>query len=454
MKWQKKTRSQFQVLQGEEIIERLKEYIIDAEVGQLEVDTFEIKKGSEKVFSTKRDVFPETGPREHHKTVCFRDFALFYPCDESYRKSAQKLNRALRRKEGQQVQARTLANLVEREGKKIQVYIEDKAERILENHGFHPDGSIKNQGKVSQSIKNEEGTLAREKVCQMIEEINSGLIKEKHIDLSELNETFEHPNAIKANISIDDVCCKKQKAEGRKKGSPFKEKREMVNNTVVHIQEKESKVYTAVSPTVSQMMSIVLAFLLSNGLLSQPGSLVFFTDGARDLRKAIQDTFHFIPFKIILDWFHLKKKCKDLLSMAISGKVIKHQILTELLAWLWLGKVDQAIKLLQEVRQESIKNQKELRNLMNYLERNSNCIPCYALRNKLGLRTSSNPVEKANDLLVSQRQKQNGMSWSPDGSTSLATLTALGRNGEDYQWLLNQSIRFSFPERKQVQPAA
>jgi hypothetical protein len=399
-------------------------------------------------------VFPETGSREHYQTVCFRDFALFYPCDESYRKSARKINRALRRKEGQEVQARTLANLVEREGEKVQEYLEKKAERVLASHGWNPDGSITYQEKVSEAVKKEEVMLAREKVCQMIEELNKGQEKEKHLDLSQLHETFEDPHAIKANISIDDVCCKKQKAEGRKKGSAAKETREMVYNTVVHIQNKESQVYTAVSPTVSQMMVIVLAFLLSNGLLSQPGSLVFFTDGARDLRKALQDIFHFIPFKIILDWFHLKKKCKDLLSMAISGKVVKNQILTELLTWLWLGKVDQAIKLLQEVNQESIKNQKELRNLMNYLERNRSCIPCYALRNKLGLRTSSNPVEKANDLLVSQRQKQNGMSWSPDGSTSLATLTALCRNGEDHQWLLNHGIRFSFPERKQVQPAA
>jgi hypothetical protein len=451
--WQKKTPSETEIEKGK-IIEKPNHYAIDAEIGLLELPTYELKEGSKKVFSTQGDVFPETGSREHYKTVCFQEFALLYPCDESYRKSARKINRALRRKEGQEVQARTLANLVEREGEKIQAFLEGKAECVLEDHGFHPNGSIKIQKKVFEAVNEKEVRLPREKVCQMIEELNSGLIKEKHIDLSGLHEMFEDPSFIKANISIDDVCCKKQKAEGRKKGSPSKEKREMVNNTVVHIQNKASKVYTAVSPTVSQMMLIVLAFLLSNGLLSQPGSLVFFTDGARDLRKAIQDIFHFIPFKIILDWFHLEKKCKDLLSMAISGKVVKNQILTELLAWLWLGKVERAIKLLGEVSQESIKNHKELRNLTNYLERNSSCIPCYALRNKLGLRTSSNPVEKANDLLVSQRQKQNGMSWSPDGSTSLATLTALSRNGEDHQWLLNQSIRFTFPHRKQVQPAA
>jgi hypothetical protein len=80
--WPKKTQSEFDV-QGGELLERPKEYIIEAEVGQLEVDTFEIKKGSRKVFSTKRDLFPETGPKEHHKTVCFRELAVFSPCDET-----------------------------------------------------------------------------------------------------------------------------------------------------------------------------------------------------------------------------------------------------------------------------------------------------------------------------------------------------------------------------------
>jgi hypothetical protein len=139
--------------------------------------------------------------------------------------------------------------------------------------------------------------------------------------------------------------------------------------------------------------------------------------------------------------------------MAISGKEAKKQLLAALLARLWLGKVDQAIKLLQEVNPESIKNQKELDNLMNYFHRNTSCIPCYALRQKLGLRTSSNPVEKANDLLVSSRQKHDGMSWSDDGSTSLATLTALRHNSEDSNWLLDRNIRFQFDAAVQT-PAA
>ena len=227
-----------------------------------------------------------------------------------------------------------MANLVEREGEQIAASIEKKAERVLEDHGFNTNGSIKCQKKAFELINKEEVMLAQEKVCQMIEELNRGQEKEKHIELLDLHETFEDPSAIKANISVDDVCCKKQKVSGRKKGSPPKEKREMVYNTVAHIQDKEAKTYILNTPTISQMMIIVLAFLVSNSLLSIAGSLVFFTDGARDLRGAIQDIFCFIPFKIILDWFHLEKKCKDLLSMAISGKQVKNQILTELLAWL------------------------------------------------------------------------------------------------------------------------
>ena len=351
------------------------------------------------------------------------------------------------------MKVRTMANLVEREGAQIQESLENKSEQILEDHGFTSGGVIGDQKKAFGLIKEEDILLDQEKISQAIDELNMGKEKEKQISLLELHDTFEDPNAIKANISIDDVCCKKQKVEARKKGSPPKEKREMVNNTVVHIQDEEARTYMLNTSNVAQMMPIVLAFLLANEMLCKSGSLVFFTDGARDLRSAIQDTFSFLSFKIILDWYHLEKKCKDLLSMAINGKQIKNQILTALLVWLWLGKVDQAIGLLRDLKADHIKNAMQRDALITYLSRNHDCIPCYALRKKLGLRISSNPVEKANDLLVSQRQKHNGMSWSADGSTSLATLTCVRSNSEDRNWLLDRTIRFQFDAAVQT-PAA
>ena len=156
-----------------------------------------------------------------------------------------------------------MANLVEREGEQIQAYVGKKAERILEDHGFTTDGSLTDQEKARSSIEGSDVMLDHKVLSHVIEELNRGQEKEKQIELSELNETFEDPNAVKANISIDDVCCKKQKVSGRKKGSLPKEKREMVYNTVAHIQNKDSKTYTLNTSTISQMMIVVLAFRLS-----------------------------------------------------------------------------------------------------------------------------------------------------------------------------------------------
>jgi hypothetical protein len=268
----------------------------------------------------------------------FSGIGRVFPCDDTYRRSADKLNRVLWRKvQTDQVRSRTIANLVEREGESVQACIKEKAEHILACNGFSTDG--KRVKKTFETGK-EEAVLSQETICTMIEELNAGNPKGRHIDVCHLQETFEDTTQVKANISLDEVCCKKQKAEGRRKGLPPKEKREMVNNTVAHIQNGSAKTYTLNTHTITQMMIIVLAFLLQNGLLSQPGPLVFFTDGARNLRLAIQNVFCFLPFKIILDWHHLEKKCKDLLSMAINGKQIKSQILSELLACLvmaWQG---------------------------------------------------------------------------------------------------------------------
>lgn len=289
-----------------------KNYTIDAEIGRLGIDTFEIREGKKPVFTTEKDVLPETGSREHYKTACFRELVVFFPCDETFRRSADKINRVLWGLEkADQVQSRTIANLVEREGESVQVCLKEKAERILSCHGFSIDGKLLEK---KFELIAEEAVLPQATVCKMIEELNAENPKEQHITLSELHEAFEDPTQVKANISLDDVCCKKQKAGDRRKGSPSKEKREMVNNTVAHIQNRIKATYTLNTPTIAQMMIIVLAFLLHNGLMSIPGQLVFFTDGARDIRSAIQNMFSFLPFKIILDWYHLQKKCKKSLK--------------------------------------------------------------------------------------------------------------------------------------------
>ena len=69
-------------------------------------------------------------------------------------------------------------------------------------------------------------------------------------------------------------------------------------------------------------------------------------------------------------------------------------------------------------------------------------IPCYAVREELGLGNYSAICEKMNDFVVSSRQKHNGMSWSKAGSASLATITAIKRNKENEKWFETKSLNF------------
>jgi hypothetical protein len=114
----------------------------------------------------------------------------------------------------------------------------------------------------------------------------------------------------------------------------------------------------------------------------------------------------------------------------MKGRVFRNQVLEQLLPLLWYGLTDKAVALIKETDGSQIKDTGAMDKLMEYLSRNKPYIPCYAIRKELGLRNSSSIGEKMNDLVVSTRQKHNGMSWSRPGSVALSSITALKRNGE------------------------
>ncbi len=130
--------------------------------------------------------------------------------------------------------------------------------------------------------------------------------------------------------------------------------------------------------------------------------------------------------------------------MGMKGRVVRNEFLERFLPLLWLGLTDKGIALLKEMDTHQIKQQANVDKLVQYLDRNRPYIPCYAIRKQLGLRNSSNIGEKMNDLIVSDRQKHNGMSWSKEGSVALASVTALKRNGEAKSWFERGEIEFKF----------
>jgi hypothetical protein len=175
---------------------------------------------------------------------------------------------------------------------------------------------------------------------------------------------------------------------------------------------------------------------------------VFYADGAQDIKCAIRKYFGWIRYKLILDWYHLDEKCRQRLSSGIKNKDIKEKILMYIISQLWLGKVDEAIYYLNNLNKEVIKSDYAIEKLIKYFNKNREHIPCYALRKELGLRISSNPVEKANDLLVANRQKDNNTSWSKYGSVALTTVTTLSFNNEKDNWLNNRDLKFELKSDK------
>jgi len=184
-----------------------------------------------------------------------------------------------------------------------------------------------------------------------------------------------------------------------------------------------------------------VAFLINNRLINN--YIEFYVDGERSLYNTILGKFGWHKsYSVILDWYHLKKKCGELLSLALKGREIRNEVLKEITSYLWIGEVGLAREVLSEMEEEKIKSPEHIKQLEGYLERNEKNIPCYALRSELGLRNSSNKGEKANDMIVANRQKHNGMSWSQCGSISLATITTLSLNHELHRWLSQGKIDF------------
>lgn len=433
-----------------------------------------MKRGKLSLYDTSRDVFPKLKPKEKFRTACMDELMLMFPCDESYRDSKAKINRVLWRDEEQGIKSRNLADIVVREGETIQQHLWEKTQEILATNGFDEKGKPitgtkvvtdsektglhqgkpkihdPNQG-VSSDCVGKLITIAApigqssEKVKAAIETYNKDKSMEKQIDVARGFELYEDAQHV-INVSADDVQVVKQKEKDRTKGSAPKENKEWAKNTIIHIVYKKST-YILNGKGIMETFILLTAFMLHNNIVDH-GNLVFFIDGARDLKNAIMDMYGWRPYKIILDWFHLEKKCKELLSMGIKGKLVKAVVQTKLLSYLWLGEVDRAIEYLSNLDANSIKDKKKVTDLIGYFNRNSNNIPCYALRKELGLKTSSNSVEKANDNIVATRQKHNGTSWSKCGSVSLASVTTMFKNKESDNWIKRRTFGFKFQELK------
>lgn len=149
-------------------------------------------------------------------------------------------------------------------------------------------------------------------------------------------------------------------------------------------------------------------------------SVVVISDGARTIANRCGQIFgqHYQP---ILDWYHLQKKMKELMSMIAPNKEQKISYLQEMLPLLWQGNAAEVVEILLQLQARNASKQQEL---IAYLKKNQRAIINYEKRKAAGKTIGSGAMEKTVDLLVARRQKQKAMSWSTIGSKALAVVKA------------------------------
>jgi len=420
---------------GRQVVQNSRPYKVDGEVGRFTFLTHSILNDTNMQYDTGRDIFLYLHGKEYYRTTGFKEIALIYgDTEKSYRKTAKLINR-IRYQEKDGTPSRTLHEVTEREGTALLQHIIEKSGQILSDHGFEETGIYRGDNpKYSQLfptfLPHSEVTSALS-VCAEDCSFFDGCI-ENPIGYEDPCDTV--------NIAVDDVNVKRQEESripGQKRGE---HKRKYAHNTIAHLSCNGTKYVLNGASTVS-LSPVIMSFLLANGLYRK--RFQFFTDGHTVLNKTI---IKFFSWKrnigIILDWYHLGKKCGELLSQAMKGRDLRNEILNKLKPLLWYGLTGKAIEFLLEIPEKDIKSAQSLEKLLAYLERNRPYIPCYAARKELGLCNSSAVGEKTNDLIVSERQKNNGMSWTKKGTVALAAITALKQNNEHKKWFEDKAIDF------------
>ena len=365
--------------------------------------------------------------------------------DISYRDTESYLNRFLHREDSASFHHRTIADNIEASGVALSEALDKHAREILIKNDFNPDTALPNNPVSLPKSVRAPRVLPNKKMKK--------LFREKILDYNAKHRDFPigivptHflPIDIERRviyISVDDVLVKRQK-DARK--SEEKDKKVNVANTVIHIQV-DGKLYIITAVGITEAFRILVAFLLENNLF-EGRQLIFMSDGAKEIKGYAYTFFSWRPYILILDWFHLAKRIKEMISMCLKmPKDKKGPIIKKILNFLWVGNTDGAIAYIESFKSSIIKNEDVHKEMVAYLQRKKENICCHALRREFNLRLSSNTAEKSNDLVVADRQKHNGMSWSYEGSGALALLSATCRNNALSLWITERKVSLNLKE--------
>lgn len=302
---------------GGQVIQNSRPYKVDGEVGRFTFLTHSILHNTDIQYDTGRDIFLYLHGKEYYRTTGFKEIALIYgDTEKSYRKTARLINR-IRYMDKDGTTSRTLHEVTEREGTALLEHITRKSEQILSDHGFEETGVY--WGENPEYTQSGPVFLSQPRVNNALSACAEGcMFSDSYIDNS---IGYEDPCEA-VNIAIDDVNVKRQedsRIPGHKRN---KHKRKYAHNTIARLSHNGTK-YVLNGASITSLLPIIMSFLLANGLFGK--RFQFFTDGHSVLNTAIMN---FCSWKsnmgIILDWYHLGKKCGELLSQAMQGRALRN----------------------------------------------------------------------------------------------------------------------------------
>lgn len=417
-----------------------KDYRVKSELGCFTIPIYEQGECST-LFAPQR-------AKQHFRTQGYRR-RVFYEgtSHNSYRKVSADFNSWVRQSSEEGIQASGLQYETKAEAKSIEVIQKQQEQAVLQANNFTSEGQPLQ--KMTKSVKS---YTAKKEVqtayAEVLEQAPSNLQNLLSLELTDYEDKSRT-----TYIGIDDVCNKKQKSNRTNEVEPQQEstkqshfrnggkknykKRSFLFHTVAKIVTEQGN-YTLTAPKISLIWASLMALLLHNKLLKT--QFIFLVDGQITLHDFIVARMKWCPIKLLLDWYHLRKKVHMQFHKALKKSDQRDELMFQVEQYLWHGLLDPAIQLIEGIDSKLIKNQKELDVLIGYFKRNRALIPNYACRKKLGLVCSSNRVEKENDFIVSARQKRNGMSWTRTGSDALAIIATIQQNKELDGWLKTNSL--------------
>jgi hypothetical protein len=221
-------------------------------------------------------------------------------------------------------------------------------------------------------------------------------------------------------VLTDGIGVKAQKPTREKQGTRKSLKVEKRHETDVLIMPRKAGGEQVLCEGVSERWSLVEAAraFVRREWRDGLAPVVAITDGAKSIR---QDLFALFGegVRIVLDWYHLKQRVYQQLSMAAHSMREREGWEAPVLASLWRGEVAQARGFLSGL---CVRNGKALADLLGYLDKHAIEIIDYERRQAAGKPIGSGRMEKCVDQVVGHRQKGKGMSWTKAGSRALALL--------------------------------